>query len=86
MKRILVQKLTGRPERWWLEFLPLNLGVLLGIVIWRRPGAGALALITLVAPFAIVTGVVRIWAEIHLRNRGKDVAAAIFPSSAEAWV
>jgi uncharacterized membrane protein HdeD (DUF308 family) len=60
------------------------LGVAFGVVMWWRPGAGALALITLIATFAIVTGVMRIATAIQLRNRGEAVAAALFPPSAEA--
>lgn len=60
------------------------LGIAFGVVMWWRPGAGALALITLIATFAIVTGVMRIATAIQLRNRGDAVAAAVFRPSAEA--
>jgi uncharacterized membrane protein HdeD (DUF308 family) len=60
------------------------LGIAFGAVMWWRPGAGALALITLIAAFAIVTGVMRIATAIQLRRRGEAVAAAAFPPSADA--
>jgi uncharacterized membrane protein HdeD (DUF308 family) len=57
--------------------------VTFGVVMWWRPGAGALALATLVATFAIVTGATRIALGIQLHRGGEAVSEALFPGSAE---
>lgn len=44
-----------------------------GVIMWWRPGAGALALVALVAAFAILIGAMRIAAAMRL----KDVADAV---------
>ncbi len=49
-------------------------GVAFGVIMWVRPGAGALALLALVATFAIVTGVTRIADGVELSRRA-DAAA-----------
>jgi uncharacterized membrane protein HdeD (DUF308 family) len=76
----LVAALSGRGDGSDRFTLGLHgvLGVAFGVVMWWRPGAGALALITLVATFAIVTGVMRIAAALQLRKRGNDVADTVF--------
>jgi uncharacterized membrane protein HdeD (DUF308 family) len=60
------------------------LGVAFGVVMWWRPGAGALALIALVATFAIVTGVMRIATALQLRKRGDEVADTMFAPPTQA--
>ena len=60
------------------------LGITFGVIMWWRPGAGALALITLIAAFAIVTGVMRIGVAIQFRNRAEAVGKALFIPSVEA--
>jgi uncharacterized membrane protein HdeD (DUF308 family) len=59
-------------------------GITFGVVMWWRPGAGALALITLVAAFAIVTGATRIALGIQLRKGGEAMSRALFPGSVDA--
>lgn len=62
------------------------LGVAFGAIMWWRPGTGALALITLIAAFAIVTGVMRIGVAIQLRNRAEAVGKEFFSPSVAARV
>jgi uncharacterized membrane protein HdeD (DUF308 family) len=60
------------------------LGVTFGVVMWWRPGAGALALITLVAAFAVVTGATWIALGIRLRRGGEEMSRAPLPETADA--
>lgn len=53
----------------WLLGLNGAAGIVFGAVMWARPGAGALVLLSLVAAFAIVIGATHIAAGIRLRNR-----------------
>jgi uncharacterized membrane protein HdeD (DUF308 family) len=53
----------------WLLGLHGAAGIVFGAIMWARPGAGALALLSLVAAFAIVTGATLIAAGVRLRNR-----------------
>lgn len=59
------------------------MGVIFGVVMWARPGAGALALIALVATFAIVTGATRIALGIQLRKGGEALSRELFRGSAD---
>ena len=60
------------------------LGITFGVVMWWRPGAGALASITLVATFAIVTGATRIALAIQLRRGTNAMASRLVPGPADA--
>lgn len=53
------------------------LGVFFGAIMWWRPGAGAVALVTLIAAFATVTGVTLVVVALQLRSRGESVAGAL---------
>jgi uncharacterized membrane protein HdeD (DUF308 family) len=53
----------------WLLGLNGAAGIVFGAIMWARPGAGALVLLSLVAAFAIVTGATLIAAGVRLRNR-----------------
>jgi uncharacterized membrane protein HdeD (DUF308 family) len=53
----------------WLLGLNGAAGIVFGAIMWARPGAGALALLSLVAAFAIVTGATLIAAGVRLTNR-----------------
>jgi hypothetical protein len=45
--------------------------------MWIHPGAGALALVTLIAAFAIVTGTTLLVAGYRIRRHGGVVAARV---------
>jgi uncharacterized membrane protein HdeD (DUF308 family) len=45
-----------------------------GAIMWIHPGAGALALVTLIAGFAIVTGTTLLVTGYQMRQRGKAAA------------
>jgi len=59
---------AGREERWWLLLVEEVLGVLAGLVAFLWPGITALALLYLVAAWAIVTGILQIVGAIRLRR------------------
>jgi uncharacterized membrane protein HdeD (DUF308 family) len=53
----------------WLLGLNGAAGIVFGAIMWARPGAGALVLLSLVAAFAIVTGATLIAAGVRLKDR-----------------
>ena len=59
---------AGRETRWWLLLVEGVLGVLAGLVAFLWPGITALALLYLVAAWAIVTGILQIVGAIRLRR------------------
>lgn len=59
----------GRRERWWGLLLHGIVGLAIGIITLARPGATALALLTVIAAWSIVTGVSEIVAGIQLRRQ-----------------
>ena len=65
--------------------LLLMLGGLLsttfGVIMFAHPGAGALALLTLIAAFAIVTGVMEIAYAIELRSVAAEVKQRFSPQA-----
>lgn len=52
----------------WLFILGGVVSVILGIVLFVHPGAGALALVTVIGIFALIFGIVRIILAFELRN------------------
>jgi uncharacterized membrane protein HdeD (DUF308 family) len=58
----------GHDARWWLLLAEGVLGVLAGIVAFIWPGLTALALLYLVAAWAIVTGILKVVGAIRLRQ------------------
>lgn len=60
------------------------LRIAFGVIMWWRPGAGALALITLVAAFALVTGAALIAVAIQVRLRRHERRTAPGTTSARA--
>ena len=61
-------RVAGRERRWWLLLVEGVLGVLAGLVAFLWPGITALALLYLVAAWAIVTGILQIVGAIRLRR------------------
>lgn len=60
--------LTGRDTvRWWMVFWGL-VGVAVGIAVFLAPGIGALALVYVIAAWAILTGAMKIAAAITWRR------------------
>jgi uncharacterized membrane protein HdeD (DUF308 family) len=53
------------------------LSIAFGTIMWIHPGAGALALVTLIAAFAIVTGTTLLVAGYQIRRRGGVAAAQV---------
>jgi len=62
--------LRGRREesRWWLLLLDSLLGVGIGVVTFFWPNITALALLYLIAAWAVLTGILEIVAAVHLRK------------------
>lgn len=59
---------AGEEARWWLLLIEGVLGVVAGLVAFFWPGLTALALLYLVAAWAIVTGIMEIVGAIRLRQ------------------
>jgi uncharacterized membrane protein HdeD (DUF308 family) len=63
--------ITGRVSemtpRWWLAVVGI-VGIAAGIMAWVWPGATALALLVLIAAWAMLTGAMQIWGAIRLRK------------------
>jgi uncharacterized membrane protein HdeD (DUF308 family) len=57
----------------WLQTLGGVISVLFGILVLVRPGAGALALVWLIAIYAIVFGIVRIAFAFQVRSRAEGL-------------
>lgn len=57
-----------REERWWLMLLSGVAGIVLGVLTLLWPGITALVLVSWIAAWSIVTGVLQIAAAIRLRK------------------
>lgn len=57
-----------------------------GAIMWIHPGAGAMALVTLIAAFAIVTGTTLLATGYQIRQRGKAVGERVAERSGMADV
>lgn len=59
---------SGENRRWWAEVLTGVAGIVLGVMTFVWPGVTALTLLSLIAAWAIVTGVTEIAAAVELRR------------------
>ncbi len=59
----------------WLLGLSGVLSVLFGIIMFVQPGAGALAVIWVIATYAIVFGILLIWLGLRLKKRSESRTA-----------
>jgi uncharacterized membrane protein HdeD (DUF308 family) len=57
------------------------LSIVFGTIMWIHPGAGALALITLIAAFAIATGTTLLVAAYRIRHHGHEMAERLTDAS-----
>lgn len=62
---------TDPTYRWWVGLLEGIVGVLAALVAFFYPGLTAIALVYLVAVWAILTGGLEIWAAVKLREEIK---------------
>ena len=60
----------------WLLAISGILSVLFGIIMFVQPGAGALAVIWVIAAYAIVFGILLIWLGLRLKKRSERRPAA----------
>ena len=58
----------GTNRNWWVTILEGLVGVIAGIIAFLMPGITALVLLYIIAAWAIITGVLEIWAAIQLRK------------------
>lgn len=62
---------AGENERWWVMVLQGLAGIAAGLVTFFWPGITAIALLAVIAAWAIVTGVLEIAAAVRLRKEIK---------------
>lgn len=58
----------GERQRWWAEVLEGIVGIIIGIVTFIWPDLTALTLLTIIAVWAVLTGIIEIVAAIQLRK------------------
>jgi uncharacterized membrane protein HdeD (DUF308 family) len=71
---ILGWKIRQLTEREWLLYLTGGLSVLFGLLILFNPLAGSISVVWLIASWAIVIGVLRIWFAFKIKNFPDRVA------------
>jgi uncharacterized membrane protein HdeD (DUF308 family) len=52
-----------------------------GVLMYARPGNGALALVALIAAFAMVTGATLVALGVLVRREGREAVTGLFPTS-----
>lgn len=57
-----------RDQRWWAAVLEGIAGIIFGVLTFLWPGMTALVLLYFIAAWALVTGVLEIWAAVRLRQ------------------
>ncbi|MGI4789086.1 MAG: HdeD family acid-resistance protein [Janthinobacterium lividum] len=65
---VAVARWRGAEDQWWLLMLKGIVGIGVGIFVFVHPVASALALITLVGIWAVITGIIEIAAAIRLHR------------------
>src|SRR5262249_45975113 len=60
-------RVSENASRWWLALAGVA-GIAAGIIAWVWPGKTALALLVLIAAWAIATGIMQVWGAIRLRK------------------
>lgn len=55
-------------SQWWVHLIEGIVGVIVGILVLTYPDIAALALIFMIAAWAVITGIIEVIAAIHLRK------------------
>jgi uncharacterized membrane protein HdeD (DUF308 family) len=59
------------------------LSIAFGVLMYVQPVSGAVALVAIIAAFAVVTGSVQIALGIEVRREGRSVLSSVFPAETE---
>ena len=65
-------------EQWWIVLVGVVVSMLVGLVALAWPGIGGLGLLSLLAAWAVVTGVFEIEAGVRLRRLGGSEEVTLF--------
>jgi uncharacterized membrane protein HdeD (DUF308 family) len=71
MLGIKVRKVT---EKEWLLYLTGGLSVLFGVLIVLNPGAGAISVVYIIAAWAIITGLLKVFFSFKIKNLPDRIA------------
>jgi uncharacterized membrane protein HdeD (DUF308 family) len=70
-------------EREWILYVTGALSILFGILILFQPAAGAISVVWMIATWAIVIGLLRIFFAFFVKNLKQDVASGVREAVAE---